>query len=258
MKPAIQLLIYGQAGIGKTTFAKLSNKPFFLDLENGTIGIPKEQKLTFPLIGFNEASKASMKRLHQFLDEKLKSDKDVGFKTLVIDSLTRIDEYMEKAVIEHARYIGNSKIETIGDFPYGAGYALVKDRVMNIVNKCIALSIQKGIDLVMIAHAKDKQVKKQGQEPYDMVQPRLSKGAMATMVELVPFCFYLGRDVLKDKKGVVTNLYTTADTFCEHVKSRVPLKSKIYNMTATNEEQIKNKVLPFWDELYTSWQEINV
>ena len=255
---SLQLVIYGQAGIGKTTFAKHARDPFFIDLENGVIGVPKDKKKSFPIIGFNEASKNSVKELHQFLDKNLDPKCEVGFKTLVIDSLTRIDEYMEKAVIEQQRALGNKEIQTLADFAYGAGYALVKEKVMNIVNKCIALSIQKNIDLVLIAHSKDKQVKRKGQDPYDMVQPRISKGAMASIIELVPYCFYIGKDIVKDKKGVSTNLYTTGDTFCEQVKSRVSLSKGMYDMTAKNEEMIKEKTKSFWTELYGTWDKIAI
>ena len=254
----LQTIVYGQAGIGKTTFAKYARDPFFIDLENGTVGIPKDKKKSFPIIGFNEASKNSVKELHKFLDDSLDPKTELSFKTLVIDSLTRIDEYMEKAVIEQQKTLGNKDIQTLADFGYGAGYALVKERVMNIVNKCIALSIQKNIDLVLIAHSKDKQIKKRGQEPYDMVQPRISKGAMSSIIELVPYCFYLGKDIVKDKKGISTNLYTVGDTFCEQVKSRVQLGAAVYDMTGKNEGMIKEKVKAFWTELYDIWDKVAI
>ena len=60
MRVPLQMVIYGQAGIGKTTFAKLSKDAFFVDLENGSIGIPSAQKKAFPIIGNNEASKKSI------------------------------------------------------------------------------------------------------------------------------------------------------------------------------------------------------
>ena len=257
MRVPLQMVIYGQAGVGKTTFAKLSKDAFFVDLENGSIGIPSAQKKAFPIIGHNEASKKSMLELNKFLDNALKSEAKPTFKTLVIDSLTRIDEYMEREVIAEQIALGNKKMDTLGDMPYGAGYALVKNKVMNIVNKCIALSIQKGMDLVLITHSKDKQIKKLGQETYDTVQPRLSKGAMSTIIELVPFCFYLGKDVIKDKKGMVTQLYTDADTFCENVKRRIMLDHRIYDMTAGSEEEISKKASVFWQELYEKWDKAN-
>ena len=163
---------------------------------------------------------------------------------------------MEREVIAE-QIASGKKIETLGDLPYGAGYALVKNKVLNIVNKCIALSIQKGMDLVLITHSKDKQIKKLGQETYDMVQPRLSKGAMNTIIELVPFCFYLGKDVVKDKKGMVTQLKTDADTFCENVKRRFMLDHRVYDMSAGSEEEINQKVSIFWQELYEKWDNAN-
>ena len=165
-------------------------------------------------------------------------------------------EYMEKAVIETQRSLGNKEIQTLNDFAYGSGYAMVKDKVMNLVNKCIALSIQKEVDLILIAHSKDKQVKRRGQDAYDMVQPRISKGALASIIELVPYCFYIGKDVVKDKKGVTTNLYTISDTFCEQVKSRVGLSQPVYNMNGKTEEAIKEKTESFWNELYSTWNKV--
>ena len=91
-----------------------------------------------------------------------------------------------------------------------------------------------------------------------MVQPRISKGAMSSIIELVPYCFYLGKDVVKDKKGISTNLYTVGDTFCEQVKSRVPLYAEIYNMTGKGEKVIEEKTKTFWNELYGIWDKVAI
>ena len=47
----LQVVLYGQPGIGKTTFAKIAREPFFIDLENGSIGIAEAKKKSFPIIG---------------------------------------------------------------------------------------------------------------------------------------------------------------------------------------------------------------
>ena len=254
--PAMQMLLYGSAGIGKTTFAKYAERPYFLDLENGCIGVPSKQKKAFPIIGYNSSSRASIESLNGFLDKVLVSKTELPFKTLVLDSLTRLDEYAEHAVVDEAKQRSKKpeSILTIGDLPFGSGYSMARDKIMQIVYKCIAISIQRDVNLIMIAHSKDKQVKKLGTLAYDAVCPRLSKGALASITELVPLSFYLGKEIKDEDSGgyIKRGLFTSPDVFCENVKSRIELAQEVYDLAHGDEV---TKI--FWSELNKEWRAAN-
>lgn len=254
--PAMQMLLYGSAGIGKTTFAKYAEQPYFLDLENGCIGVSSKQKKAFPIIGYNSASQGSMEALNTFLDQVLTTKQELPFKTLVLDSLTRLDEFAEHAVVDEAKQRSkkSESILTIGDLPFGSGYAMARDKIMQVVYKCIAISIQKDINLIMIAHSKDKQVNKLGALTYDAVCPRLSKGALASITELVPLSFYLGKEIKGDDGGgyIKRGLFTSPDVFCENVKSRINLDQEVYDLA--HGDAITKM---FWSELNQKWCEAN-
>lgn len=262
----LKILLYGTSGIGKSTFASCAKKPFFIDVEEGAAMVKSENKRNFPLsVTYDEDSKESMKKLNTFLDAALKSKSSNNYGTLVIDTLSRIDEYHEQEVLAEKRAAG-VQAETLSDLSY-EGYDLVKYKTMNFIYKCLRLADAKNMDIVFISHFLEKQITKKGQPSYDVVCPRLSNRVMKTLVGVVPYCFYLGRAAVNTEDGTAavttttTQLYTENDTFCTYAKSRYMLDKPRYCMTPTerkNKKQFSKDIetlsTNFWKELYKTWE----
>jgi GTPase SAR1 family protein len=258
---SLQILLYGTSGSGKTTIASRAKNPFFIDLENGCLNVPKDRKMSLPIIGYNEASKASVKKLNNFLDDQLSSNNEKKFDTLVIDSITRLDEFMEQEVIDEEKIDSKGKaLRSLSDLPYGSGYSMHSHKIMNVVYKCMALSVQKDMDLILISHAKEKQVKVKNKDPYDAVMPRLAKGALNTTVELVQCCFYTSNGKIPDpnKEGSMMPMHkivTTSDSYCEFVKNRINMKHDAYYVYRNKVDF--SMIDEFWAELYEQLGRIN-
>jgi len=103
MRPP-RILIYGQAGIGKTTFGAAAPKPIFIPIEDG---LGKIEADAFPC-------PKSYIEVRDALDSLIKEDHD--YKTVVVDSL----DWLEPLIWEHT--CNTSGYKTIEQPGFGKGY----------------------------------------------------------------------------------------------------------------------------------------
>jgi len=143
-----RVLIYGEAGVGKTTFGAKSEKPVFITPEGGTdqvFGSDDQPVDEMPGITDWNSVRAAIKRLQVEVHP---------FKTLVIDSA----DWLERLC--HAAIIGDSgkSIITV-DKGYGAGHAKAENMFSELVNDLSELRDKRGMGIIFTAHAHVKQVK---------------------------------------------------------------------------------------------------
>lgn len=141
------LLIYGTAGIGKSSFGADAPKPIFIRTEDrqGHLNVSK-----FPLVSTYEQFVEQLKTLIQEKHD---------YSTLVLDSL----DWLERGAV-HAHVVaefisdGSNKIETVADIGYGQGYAKAAYFAKEIVQGLTVLREKKGMSIILIAHALVKQM----------------------------------------------------------------------------------------------------
>ena len=111
----LHVLVYGKSGTGKTMFAGTFPKPFFIDFDNGMMPLRGKDIDFVTILGspeFNKLSKPIQESGRYLPYSKFNSllDKlatDTTYDTIVIDSLTTMDAYVEQYVL------GNSKFSTM-------------------------------------------------------------------------------------------------------------------------------------------------
>lgn len=131
-------VIYGASGVGKSTFAAEFPSPLFIDIENGS------RHLNVTRLTSEELPKYS--DLVETIKELAQGKHD--FKTLVIDSLTVLEKYLEK-------HICGTKYKDISDIPYGGGYAQLVDEGVSFMN--LLRDVQKsGMEVLLIGHTREK------------------------------------------------------------------------------------------------------
>ena len=154
-----RIVLYGVAGVGKTTLATTSPSPIFILTEGGlgTIQAP-----AFPVA-------------EKFIDviEAMESllNEEHNFKTLVIDSL----DWLEPLVWDEvARTEGVSSIDEIG---YGKGYKTAKKVWRYYLSLVDRLRIERDMAILQVAHSAIKRFDSPEHDPYDRYDVKLHASA---------------------------------------------------------------------------------
>ena len=162
-----RLLIYGVSGVGKTTCAAGSPRPSIIQTEDGLGNISAP---TFGLLrSFDEVMEAVACLYTESHD----------YQTVVLDSL----DWLEPLIWQHTAQLHNQP--DIESFGYGKGYLAALDTWRSLLDGLNALRDERGMGVILIAHAEIKRFDSPETEPYDRYQPKLHSRASALVQEHV-------------------------------------------------------------------------
>jgi len=153
-------IIYGAAGVGKTWLCKHAEKPFFIATEKGCEKVTGIGKFTIKDEDGNE-SVYLPKNTEEFFEMLRKfTRKGHDYKTIVVDSGMFVDKLFVNDIIaadpvETTRG-GTKQITAIGDYTFGKGFEKVLAIWENRFFAAIAAIHKRGINVILIAHSKDK------------------------------------------------------------------------------------------------------
>jgi len=182
-----RLLTYGVAGVGKTLFATSAPWPVVVQTEDGlgTIGA-----FTF---GVLRSFDAVMEALRCLCTE------EHDFETLVVDSL----DWLEPLIWQHTAQTHNQP--DIEAFGYGKGYLAALDTWRRFLDGVNALRDERGMGVILIAHAEIRRFDSPETEPYDRYQPKLHRSASALVQEHVDAVLFANYRVSTLKSDVGFN-----------------------------------------------------
>ncbi|MBY5992492.1 ATP-binding protein [Ferrimonas balearica] len=162
-----RIILYGGAGIGKTTFGAYAPDPVFIFSEDGAGSLSVN---AFPLV-------KSFSDLMSAADSLLRGDHH--FQTVVIDSLDHIEPLIWA---ETCRRHGWQDIESPG---YGKGYVSASEVWREFLSAIDALRNERHMGIIYLAHDEVRQVNDPMSEPYDRHQIKLHKRASELAQEWV-------------------------------------------------------------------------
>jgi hypothetical protein len=164
MKPP-RILIYGQAGIGKTTFGAAAPKPIFLPIEDG---LGKIEADAFPC-------PKSYTDVRDSLDALIKEDHD--YKTVVVDSL----DWLEPLVWDHTCTASGYK--TIEQPGYGRGYVEALKYWREFLDRLNYLRDMKAMQTILVGHSIIREFKSPDTDSFDRYQIKLQQKAADLVCE---------------------------------------------------------------------------
>jgi hypothetical protein len=162
-----RIVLYGVPGIGKTTLAAAARSPVFLPVEDG-LGQLEVDAFPRPTT-FADCIDAVSSLIEQ----------DHDFKTLVIDSLDKLEPLLWDHVIETVPHEKGAKVERIEQYGYGKGYTHALSEWRSLLRGLDVLREGKGMSIVLIAHSAVVKFETPDSDPYDRYQLRLHKSADA-------------------------------------------------------------------------------
>ena len=183
-----RVVIHGDGGVGKTTFAASAYKPIFLPFEDGLDGIEVD---AFPRLGNYQDAIDAIASLAQ-------DQHDYG--TAVVDSL----DWFEPLVwTDVAKAAGKNSIEEI---PYGKGYAEALPMWRKFLDGLNYLRETRGMAVILIAHSEIKRFEAPDSEPFDRYQIKLHRGANAMVREWADIIGFAHHEtaIKKDSNGFST------------------------------------------------------
>lgn len=140
--PAI--VVYGEPGIGKSTFASTATKPIMLDLERGSsyIDVPK-------------VTPSNLTEVNGWLDSILTGKHE--YKTLVIDTLDWLESFIHKQVCKEtgAQDILDKRNEGTA---YGRGHVQALNLFLSIREKIGNIREQRDMAIIILAHTQSKRM----------------------------------------------------------------------------------------------------
>ena len=161
-----RVLLYGTHGIGKSTWAASAPSPIFLTTEDGLsdIGVDRTPLLK-DLGAFNNWVSDLLTQTHEY-------------RTVVVDTLDWLERLIFNDVAQSA---GKDSIE---DFGYGKGYGLALTQ-WEFVLKSLGYLRDKGMAVILLAHARIVKVEPPDRDSYTRYEPDLHKSVSPMLQEWV-------------------------------------------------------------------------
>lgn len=187
---APMLTIFGDAGMGKTTLAATMPDAVFIRTEDGLQAIPEaERPDAFPIA-------QDVNTVLEQISALLKSEHQ--YKTLVIDSITKLDDLVVKHIVESDEKKPKSINQALGG--YGAGMMAVAAMHRRIKAGCDLLNREKSMNVVFIGHADMEHIELPDSEPFMRYSMRLSKKSIAPYTDDVDLIGFIKLDMLLKKR----------------------------------------------------------
>ncbi len=162
-----RLFVYGQEGVGKSTFGAAAPSPVFVQTEDGLGEIDTAK---FPVAGSYDDVRNALAALR---------DEPHGFQTVVLDSA----DWLERLIWDKVcKDFGVRSIEK-ADGGYGKGYVHALTQWRETVLLLDELRNLRGMVVIVIAHSKVERFEDPENSAYDRYTPRLHKAATSLLCE---------------------------------------------------------------------------
>ena len=195
-----RLLIYGCEGIGKSSFGAHTPTPIFIPTEDGLDQIDCE---SFPL-------SQTFEEFISYLSALVENEH--SYRTVVIDSV----DWLERLIWDHCcKNYGVKSIEKV-DGGFGKGYVIALTYWRQVIDLLRTLRDQKGMIVVLLAHAKVENFSDPESTPVSRFSPRIHKAAASLLNEWVDAVLLATRELgaSRGEKGGDRILRTIGSSSC--------------------------------------------
>lgn len=160
-----KIVLYGESGVGKSTFAAEAPSPIFLDVEGSTDEL---DVMRLPEV-------RSFKEVLAAIDELTNEQHE--FRTFVIDTL----DWLEALIWSHV--CEAEKVKSIEDIPYGKGFAAALTHWRALLARLDSLREKRRMHIVLLAHSHIRTFRNPAGEDYERYELKLNQKAAGLIKE---------------------------------------------------------------------------
>lgn len=178
-----RICIYGEHGIGKSTFASQMPNPVFVQTEDGLEGLDVATSGVCRHLGGVQAVLQYLRTANH------------DYKTVVIDTVDWLERLIWQAACEqHNKH-------DIAEFGFGRGLKVAQVMWEQLIAQLDQLNIEKRMHVCLLAHASVVKFEDPERENYDRYQLDLYKTTAAYIAEWVDILGFAQRKVVTQKVG---------------------------------------------------------
>lgn len=181
---APRVMLYGPHGIGKSTFGASAPAPIFIQTEDGLGTLDVDH---FPLAKAYQEVIDAIGALYA---------EDHAFQTVVVDSLDWLDTLVWNDI--------NARFEA-KELAYGKGAVIAADYWRQVLDGLNALRNDRGMAVILLAHAQVKRFDSPEVEPFDRYSPKLQERSSALVQEWCDAVFFANFKLFVTKSEVGFN-----------------------------------------------------
>jgi hypothetical protein len=232
-KRPLRISLYGVDGIGKSTWAAAAPAAIFLGAEDGTANLDTTR---FPQ---PESWGDIMDAITTLFEH------EHSFKTLILDSADWAEILAQRAVCEE------SQVNSIEKIDYGKGYVFVADKFKDMLRGFDALYQQRGMNIIVISHAKISKFNDPENEPYDRFSIKLNKHIEPLIREWCDMNLFANYDTSVKKVGKGFNEQTQAVSYGK----RLVFSQRRAAFDAKTRYRIPERLPLDWDVFWAAYQD---
>ena len=230
-----RIMLYGQEGVGKSTFGASAPAPIFIQTEDG---LGEIDCCKFPLAQSVEDVIIELTALR---------DEEHNFRTVVIDSL----DWLERLIFDEiCKEFGVRSIEK-ADGGYGKGYVDALVHWRKVLALLDDLRNKRGMMVILLAHAKVERFEDPENAAYDRYSPRLHKHAASLVSEWVDTVLFATKRMRVSKDG---DSRTIAAPIGADGGERIIRTNGSPACIAKNRYGLPNEIPLSWDEFIQAYR----
>ena len=160
-----RIVVYGDHGIGKSSFGASARNPIFIQTEDGidNIDVARFEQC--------RSKKAVTEQIYTLISH------DHTFETVVVDTADRVERLVHQSIAT------DHLVGSVSDLPYGRGYKAAEEHLNELLGGLDLLRNEKGTTIIVLAHAKIKRFEDPTSDPYDRYVPDMHDSAAALLCE---------------------------------------------------------------------------